>query len=111
MNPLIRNLFDDLPETIPEEWFQELLTGGSFRLERIVSRGCCSTSPGEWCLQERSEWVVLLAGRAGLRLEGHEEILELTPGDFLRIPAGRRHRVEWTAEGQDTVWLALHYSE
>ena len=28
--------------------------------------------------------------------------------DWVDIPAHRRHRVEWTAPGEPTVWLALH---
>jgi cupin 2 domain-containing protein len=35
----------------------------------------------------------------------------LQPGDYVHIPAHRRHRVEWTEVGQTTVWLALHYRE
>jgi hypothetical protein len=31
------------------------------------------------------------------------------PGDYVHILARQRHRVEWTADGQQTVWLALHY--
>jgi cupin 2 domain-containing protein len=34
---------------------------------------------------------------------------DLAPGDWLNIPAHRRHRVAWTDEHHDTVWLAIHY--
>jgi cupin 2 domain-containing protein len=30
-------------------------------------------------------------------------------GDYLHIPAHLRHRVEWTAENEVTVWLAVHH--
>ncbi|MBN1554766.1 MAG: cupin domain-containing protein [Phycisphaerae bacterium] len=106
----IQNIFSDIPESLPEELFDEILTGGSFRLERIVSRAH-ATPPGQWYDQERPEWVVLLTGGAGLRFEGRDELVELTPGDSLHIPAHKRHRVEWTDPEQDTVWLALHYSK
>jgi cupin 2 domain-containing protein len=33
----------------------------------------------------------------------------MRPGDWLVIPARRRHRVEWTDPERPTVWLALHY--
>jgi cupin 2 domain-containing protein len=33
----------------------------------------------------------------------------MKPGDYLDIPAHRRHRVEWTDPAQPTVWLAIHY--
>jgi cupin 2 domain-containing protein len=102
------NLFNDIPAEIPEEIFRVLLETKNFRLERIVSRGQ-ATPPGEWYDQDTHEWVVLLTGGAGLRFEDDPEPLVLHPGDHLLIPAHRRHRVEWTASQQSTVWLALHY--
>jgi len=33
----------------------------------------------------------------------------LTAGDYLNIPAYIRHRVEWTAENEETIWLAVRY--
>jgi len=32
------------------------------------------------------------------------------PGDYLHIPAHRRHRVVWIDPAQATVWLAVHYA-
>ncbi len=86
------------------ERFEDLLTRPGVRIERIVSSGQ-STPPGEWMDQSCDEWVLLVAGRAGLTLEG-EPALTLTPGDHLLIPAHRRHRVNWTET--PTVWLAVH---
>ncbi|MBF0375776.1 MAG: cupin, partial [Alphaproteobacteria bacterium] len=77
------------------------------RLLRIVSHGQ-ATPPGEWYDQPDDEWVALLAGGAGLLIEGETEPRALRPGDWLLLPAGRRHRVEWTASGVATIWLALH---
>ena len=37
------------------------------------------------------------------------EPLELGPGDYVDLPAHRRHRVEWTTPDEPTVWLAIHY--
>lgn len=79
-----------------------------FWLQRIVSHGQ-ATPPGEWYDQAEDEWVALLAGSAGLRIEGLPTPLELKPGDHLRLPAGLRHRVEWTSADPPAVWLALHY--
>ena len=78
-------------------------------MQRIVSSGQ-STAPGEWYDQSDSEWVVLLQGAAGIRVEGEAEIRTLGPGDWLEIPTHVRHRVEWTAR-EPTVWLALHYDD
>ena len=55
--------------------------------------------------------MALLSGGAGLRFEDEAEPRVLSPGDYLLIPAHRRHRVEWTDPETPTVWLALHYSE
>jgi cupin 2 domain-containing protein len=30
-------------------------------------------------------------------------------GDYVFIPARKRHRVEWTEPQQPTVWLAVHF--
>jgi cupin 2 domain-containing protein len=101
------NLFAEIPANLPDELVETLLGGTAFRVERIVSSGHVS-SPGFWYDQERPEWVVVLRGRASLRFEG-EEPLMMGPGDFLNIPAHRRHRVEWTTPDEPTVWLAVHY--
>jgi len=79
-----------------------------FLFERIVSYGH-NTPPGMWMDQPRDEWVVLLSGSARLRFQTTDEVVELKPGDALRIPAHCRHRVDWTEPDSETVWLALHY--
>jgi cupin 2 domain-containing protein len=104
------NIFAQLPPSLSEEVFQEIIHGERFRLERIISSGQ-ATPGGQWYDQEQHEWVVLLSGAAGLRFEGEEGLQVLHPGNFVKIPAHTRHRVEWTDEKQSTVWLALHYSE
>jgi cupin 2 domain-containing protein len=106
----VANLFDPIPPQITAEIIQVLLATAHFRLERIVSAGQ-ATPPGEWYDQDTHEWVALLTGGAGLRFEDEAEPRVLSPGDYLLIPAHRRHRVEWTDPDTPTVWLALHYSE
>ena len=99
------NIFAHLPDSLPEELFQELRHGKEFKLERIISMGHI-TPAGEWFDQEQHEWVLLLSGSAGLRFEGDEKVQELRPGDFINIPARKRHRVEWTDQKNKTVCLA-----
>jgi cupin 2 domain-containing protein len=53
--------------------------------------------------------VALLAGAARLRFESEGESRALAPGDWVRIPAHARHRVDWTDPARPTVWLAVHF--
>lgn len=105
-------LLTDLPDRADDELVDELAAGDGVRVERIVSRGQASP-PGFWYDQPWHEWVMVVAGRAGLQFEedGEEdgEILEMGPGDHVDIPAHRRHRVAWTSPDEPTVWLAVHY--
>ena len=105
----IENLFENLPDR-GEEIFELLLQSSDLRIERIVSSGQ-TTSEGEWYDQERHEWVALLKGRARLRFEQDDEVLEMAAGDHILIPAHTRHRVEWTDPSTKSVWLAVHFLE
>ena len=102
------NLFADIPQRPAHEEMTTLLASGALRIERIVSHGHTSP-PGFWYDQPRPEWVVVLAGRAELRFEGEDATRRMERGDWLYIPAHRRHRVEWTDPTQTTVWLAVHH--
>ncbi len=101
------NLFADIPEALPEEFFQEILNRANLRIERIVSRGHRSPE-GFWYDQTWDEWVLVVQGRAGLEIKGRSAIVELGPGDHLFIPSHTRHRVAWTKDKGDTIWLAVH---
>ena len=101
------NIFKSVStEARRSEVFEEIIRNPELLLERIVSHGQ-ATPPGEWYDQERDEWVVLLSGRATIAFESGEAA-ELSPGDYLLIPAHSRHRVETTSADPPCVWLALH---
>jgi cupin 2 domain-containing protein len=102
------NLFSQIPDSMDDETYETLLRTGQTKLERIISAGQ-STPPGEWYDQEMNEWVILLKGGAGLLFEGETQVFVMSPGDYVSIPAHRRHRVEWTDPEEKTIWLALHY--
>lgn len=104
--PKVANLLDKLPAAKRAEAFTELLSRPGVRLERIVSRGQ-STPEDAPMVQERDEWVLLLQGAAGIRIEDSDEVT-LGAGDHLLIAAGQRHWVTWTATDRPTLWLALH---
>lgn len=103
------HFFPDVPAPLPDEVFQELLQGGEFRLERIISTGQ-ATPPDLWYDQPQAEWVILLSGAARLVFEDQPEPVELRPGDYVNIPPHCRHRVQWTDPQQTSIWLALHYA-
>jgi cupin 2 domain-containing protein len=102
----LRNLYQALPSELSEE-LTEVLTGRpGLRIERIVSQGHASP-PGFWYDQEEWEWVLVVAGRARLRFEEPDNVVELGPGDYLEIPPHHRHRVDWTDPARNTIWLAI----
>lgn len=105
---MTKNIFQTQNIPLEEEYFQDLLSTPHFRLERIVSKEH-ATPEGEWYDQEQNEWVMLLKGKAALRFDHTDVHTILCPGDYLLIPAHQRHRVEWTAVAEETIWMALFY--
>jgi len=99
------SIFDDVPEAPAEEVFTTLLERDGVRIERIVSHHHASPD-GFWYDQPHGEWVIVLRGRATLRLQAPDERITLKEGDHLWLAPRRRHRVEETAA--PTVWLAVH---
>jgi cupin 2 domain-containing protein len=102
------NMFADVAHQLGDEQIVELLSARNVRIERIVSTGHAS-APDQWYDQDRAEWVLLLAGSAGLVFEGETGALLLEPGSYVHIAAHVRHRVAWTDPSVPTVWLAIHY--
>lgn len=100
------NLFCNLPKNPPTELTTVLQEGTGVRIERIVSTGHRSPE-GFWYDQPENEWVMVLTGAARLQFE--DQMIELLPGDYVNIPAHRKHRVEWTSPDEPTVWLAVFY--
>ncbi len=100
------NLFTDLPAHLPAELVTKLLVAADVRIERIISHG--HASPADfWYDQPQAEWVIVLKGAARLQFE--HVTVEMKPGDFVNIPAHRKHRVEWTTPDEPTIWLAVLY--
>lgn len=106
----MNHIFASIPAlTATNEQFTELLTRPGLKIERIVSTGQCSP-PDFWYDQPGGEWVLLIQGEAKLQFFDEPESRHLKAGDFLDIPARKKHRVEWTAPDQTTIWLAIHYA-
>jgi cupin 2 domain-containing protein len=91
-----------------DEAFAEILARPGLKIERIVSHGHASP-PGFWYDQPQNEWVMVLKGSAKLRFEDEAAGRALAAGDYVFIPARKRHRVEWTSAQEPTVWLAVHF--
>ncbi len=102
------NLYQNIPDALPREMADCLLQSGRLKIERIVSRGHCS-EPGFWYDQDASEWVLLLKGEAKVRFREDDRVIHLTEGMYLNIPAHEAHRVDWTSDTEDTIWLAVFY--
>lgn len=102
-----KNIFDNIPTPADEEFFEELLSRDGVKIERIVSYGH-TTPEFEWYDQRKSEWVILLKGEAIVSFLNDDEV-RLKAGDYINIPAHKKHRVSWTKSDEETVWLAVHY--
>jgi cupin 2 domain-containing protein len=101
-------LLEGIPVELPEEIFDTLCSTDNVRIERIVSRGHASPE-GFWYDQENNEFILIVQGSAGLRLENESDIMVLKTGDYLNIGAHVKHRVEWTDPAGETIWLAVYY--
>jgi cupin 2 domain-containing protein len=106
----LKNFLEDSPKGSTEEIIEDIISGNHFRMERIISKGQASPE-GVWYDQGQNEWVLVLKGRGGLMFEGTKDTIEMNPGDYIHIPAHRRHRVAWTDPTQETIWLAIHYED
>lgn len=102
------NIGADVPAHIPDEITEVLVAATGVTIERIISWGHHSVEDF-WYDQDCSEWVLLIQGEAGLTFADEPAPVELHAGDYINIPAHVRHRVAWTAEGRETIWLAVKY--
>ena len=100
------NLFSVPPQALDGEVCEALIADKGILIERIVSVGQVSP-PDFWYNQERDEWVVVLQGSAILAWEDGSKA-ELKVGDWVLIPAHKKHRVEYTSTEPPCLWLAVH---
>ena len=109
MRVLVGNLFADVSAaTAEEESFSEIFARPGLKIERIISHGQASP-PDFWYDQAWNEWVIVLKGSATLQFEHEPATRAMGAGDYVFIPARKRHRVEWTDPQQPTIWLAIHF--
>lgn len=105
---IIKNIFSDISDNLPDELIEVISENQNVKIERIVSRGHKS-SHDFWYDQDKNEFVFLVCGEAKLRFEDADKIIQMKKGDYLIITAHKRHRIEWTSQEEDTIWLSIHY--
>lgn len=103
----MNNIFEAIPKNLKSEIFERFVDNDSIRIERIISKGHSTPETG-WYDENRNEWVMLLKGEARLSFADGPSV-NLKAGDFLDIPAHKKHRVDWTDPDTETIWLAIHY--
>ncbi len=102
----ISNIFENIKIDKQNEQFFDLIKHENVRVEKIISNG--QSSPKDfWYEQKENEFVLLLEGFAILEFEDEE--VELKKGDYLNIPAFKKHRVKYTSQKEPTIWLAVFY--
>jgi len=101
------NLLTSIPDNIDHEQIEELLNQPNVKIERILSKGQTSPEVG-WYDQDENEWVVVLQGPGEITFEDGDKV-QLESGDYINIPAHRKHKVSWTDPDNVTVWLAVFY--
>lgn len=104
----MKNIFENLPSDLSSENFIDLVKSDNVRIERIVSFGQASPESG-WYDQNESEWVIVLEGFGTIQFEDGSEIT-LKKGDFVNIPAHKKHKVSETDKNNITIWLAVFYN-
>ena len=101
------NIFNNIPKTLQEELFENILSKDSIQIQRIISKGHV-TPKDEWYNQENNEWVIVLQGEAILSFENSDDV-KLKSGDYINIKAHTKHKVSWTIPNEETIWLAVFY--
>ncbi|MFK5895225.1 MAG: cupin domain-containing protein [Pseudomonadota bacterium] len=103
----MNNIFNHIPKNLKTEVVEQLINNNQVKIERIISKGHRSPESG-WYDQEHNEWVIVLSGEAILSFVDDLDI-SMKKGDYINIPAHKKHKVKWTAPNIETIWLAVHY--
>ncbi len=97
------NIYSDVPSSIPDEIFNDIITTENVRIERIISHGHSSPEQG-WYDQDENEWVMVLEGQGVIEFEDGR-VVTLSKGDYINIAAREKQKVV----GTDRAWLAVFY--
>jgi cupin 2 domain-containing protein len=102
-----RNIYNQIPDDLSEEIYENLIQSDNVKIERIISMGHKSPDSG-WYDQEQNEWVLVLKGSASISFD-NEKVVDLKEGDYINLPAHIKHRVISTSPVAETIWLAIFY--
>ncbi len=102
----MRSIFDISEYTGDSEVLEGILKKENIRIERILSAGQTSPETG-WYDQDENEFVILIQGNATIEFE--DGIKELKTGDYLDIPAHKKHKVTYTSDDPVCIWIAVFY--
>jgi cupin 2 domain-containing protein len=103
----MQNIFKTQSTPQDSELFDILHQNKQVRIERILSKGHITES-GKWYNQDTDEWVILLQGEAEIEYENNDKI-RLFAGDYVFIPANKKHRVIYTSSEPMCIWIAVHW--
>jgi len=101
------NIYKQIPDDLSKEIYELLVKNNNVKIERIISMGHKSPDTG-WYDQEQNEWVLVLKGNASISFE-NEAVVNLKEGDYINLPAHKKHRVTSTSPITETIWLAIFY--
>lgn len=99
----IQNLYLKEEPQKNSEIFSILFQNNSLKIESIRS---WLKEPGEIYNQEEDEWVLLIQGKAKLKIE--DQIFELSSGDYCFISKHTPHQVLSTSK--NALWLGIFSS-
>ena len=103
------NILENFPVDLSDEVFETLAQSQYCKIKRIVGLGH-ATPDGECYEQSQNEFVIVVQGAARLNFIDSGEMVDLTVGDYVSIPAGVKHRVVWSDSSEPTVWLAVYFT-
>ncbi|MEZ8009752.1 MULTISPECIES: cupin domain-containing protein [Vibrio] len=101
------NIYSNVPSSIPDEIFNDIITTENVRIERIISHGHRSPEQS-WYDQDENEWVMVLEGQGVIEFEDGR-VVTLSKGDYINIAAREKHKVVGTDRDVVTIWLAVFY--
>jgi len=101
------NIFTNIPKKLNEELFEDILNKPNIKIQRIISDGN-TEEEFQWYDQNNDEWVIILQGAAIIEFKDEDDI-KLETGDYINIPAHKKHKISWLNKDIKTIWLAVHY--